>query len=210
MRPGNNTRRPRGRPNRKHNVSPRSQAFDSHGPDVRIRGNAPQIYEKYQTLARDAASAGDRVASESYFQFAEHYFRIMNDSTDPQRPGQPPRHRPEQAHDVQEQPIASHEQPHVQWPADDSGANGTAARAKPAAEAQPVVEAKPAVEEEVVPEERARQRPDSKPRQRSRRRPANGSEERSAEAAADSEPVAEDTKTSRTDAGDEKSTTPVE
>ena len=91
MRPGNNTRRPRGRPNRKQHVSPRTQTFDSHGPDVRIRGNAPQVYEKYLSLARDAHSAGDRVASESYYQFAEHYFRIMNDSTDPQRPGQPPR-----------------------------------------------------------------------------------------------------------------------
>lgn len=79
-------RRPRGRSNRKHFVSPRSQTFDSHGPDVRVRGNAMQVYEKYVTLARDANSAGDRIAAESYQQYAEHYFRILNDTTDPQRP----------------------------------------------------------------------------------------------------------------------------
>ena len=85
MRPGNNSRRLRGRPNRKQHVSPRAQVYDSHGPDCRIRGNAPQVYEKYLGLARDATSSGDRVSAESYYQFAEHYFRIMNDSTDPQR-----------------------------------------------------------------------------------------------------------------------------
>lgn len=88
MRPANNSRRLRGRPNRKQHASPRAQVYDSHGPDCRIRGNAPQVYEKYLSLARDATSAGDRVGAESYFQFAEHYFRIMNDSTDPQRNAQ--------------------------------------------------------------------------------------------------------------------------
>ncbi len=85
MRPANNVRRPRGRPNRKQHGSPRSQTYDSHGPDVRVRGNATQIYDKYLSLARDAAASGDRVAAEGYFQFAEHYFRIINDSTDPRR-----------------------------------------------------------------------------------------------------------------------------
>lgn len=84
MRQSNPGRRPRGRPNRKHHVSPRSQTFDSSGPDVRVRGNAHQVYEKYLALARDATAAGDRVAAEGYYQFAEHYFRVLNDSTDPQ------------------------------------------------------------------------------------------------------------------------------
>lgn len=48
-----------------------------------MRGNARQVYEKYLSLARDATSAGDRVAAEAYFQHAEHYFRILSDSTDP-------------------------------------------------------------------------------------------------------------------------------
>ncbi len=51
-----------------------------------MRGNAMQVYEKYVNLARDASSAGDRIAAESYQQYAEHYYRIINDTTDPQRP----------------------------------------------------------------------------------------------------------------------------
>ncbi len=57
-------------------ASLRHQSFDSNGPDVRVRGNAWQVYEKYQSLARDATSAGDRVMAESYLQHAEHYYRV--------------------------------------------------------------------------------------------------------------------------------------
>ncbi len=56
----------------------RNQTFDSNGPDVRIRGSAHQVHEKYLTLARDASASGDRVLAESYFQHAEHYFRILS------------------------------------------------------------------------------------------------------------------------------------
>ena len=56
-----------------------TQTFDSNGPEVRIRGNAYQINEKYVTLAKDAASAGDRILSESYLQHAEHYQRMINE-----------------------------------------------------------------------------------------------------------------------------------
>ncbi len=62
----------------------RHQTFDSNGPDVRVRGNAWQVFEKYQSLARDAQSAGDRVLAENYLQHAEHYFRIteaINEAT---------------------------------------------------------------------------------------------------------------------------------
>ena len=52
--------------------------FDSSGPDLRIRGTAQQLFEKYLQLGRDASSSGDRVMAESYFQHAEHYFRILN------------------------------------------------------------------------------------------------------------------------------------
>lgn len=62
---------------RRQNVPMRHQTFDSNGPDVRIRGNAWQVHEKYQALARDAASSGDRVMAENYLQHAEHYFRII-------------------------------------------------------------------------------------------------------------------------------------
>lgn len=59
----------------------RNHVFDSNGPDVRVRGTAQQLFEKYLQLGRDATSAGDRVMAESYFQHAEHYFRILNAMT---------------------------------------------------------------------------------------------------------------------------------
>jgi len=56
----------------------RNHVFDSNGPDVRVRGTAQQLFEKYLQLGRDATSSGDRVSAEGYFQHAEHYFRILN------------------------------------------------------------------------------------------------------------------------------------
>ena len=56
----------------------RNHVFDSSGPDLRVRGTAQQLFEKYMQLGRDATSGGDRVMAESYFQHAEHYFRILN------------------------------------------------------------------------------------------------------------------------------------
>ena len=56
----------------------RSQTFDSNGPNVKIRGNAYQVFERYVALAREAASSGDRIAAENLYQHAEHYFRVMN------------------------------------------------------------------------------------------------------------------------------------
>ena len=71
--PNNNSRRRRGRrPNGKGNGS-----VDSSGPSVKVRGSAKQVYDKYLILARDAKSSGDSILSESYFQHAEHYARIL-------------------------------------------------------------------------------------------------------------------------------------
>ena len=56
----------------------RNHVFDSNGPDIRLRGTAQQLFEKYLQLGRDATGAGDRVTAEGYFQHAEHYFRILN------------------------------------------------------------------------------------------------------------------------------------
>src|SRR5471030_64521 len=61
-------------PNRPPN---RNQIFDSSGPDVRVRGNAHQVYDKYQALAREAAAMGDRIQAEAYYQYADHYFRVI-------------------------------------------------------------------------------------------------------------------------------------
>jgi hypothetical protein len=54
-----------------------NRTFDSSGPEVKIRGSASHVYEKYLQLARDSNSSGDRVTAENYLQHAEHYFRIM-------------------------------------------------------------------------------------------------------------------------------------
>ena len=48
--------------------------------DSRARGNAPQMLEKYRKLAHDASLNGDRVLTEYYLQFADHYFRVVADS----------------------------------------------------------------------------------------------------------------------------------
>ena len=56
----------------------RTQTFDSNAPNVKIRGNAYQVFERYIALAREAATSGDRIAAENLYQHAEHYFRIMN------------------------------------------------------------------------------------------------------------------------------------
>lgn len=74
-------------------ASLRHQNFDSNCIDVRVRGNAWQVHEKYQALARDAASAGDRIAAENYLQHAEHYYRIIeaiNEATAAEQPQQQP------------------------------------------------------------------------------------------------------------------------
>jgi hypothetical protein len=72
-----------------------------------------QVYEKYLNLARDASSAGDRIVAEGCYQFAEHYFRILNDSTDPQRtsPDQQ-RTSPDQQQTSPDQQQTSPERPH--------------------------------------------------------------------------------------------------
>lgn len=84
MRPQQQNRRMRGRngggggnnPNRK-GPNPLTRNYESNGPDVKIRGSAQQIAEKYAQLARDAQSSGDRVMAENYLQHAEHYNRII-------------------------------------------------------------------------------------------------------------------------------------
>lgn len=91
MRQGPHTKRGRGRGgnnNRRSGTPNRNQTFDSNGPEVRIRGNANQVHEKYLNLARDSSTSGDRVLAESYFQHAEHYFRIISAFTD--EPGADP------------------------------------------------------------------------------------------------------------------------
>lgn len=70
-------KRSRGRGRRPQNNNP-NRTFDSSGPEIKIRGSAAHVYEKYLQLARDANSSGDRVMAENYLQHAEHYYRLMS------------------------------------------------------------------------------------------------------------------------------------
>ncbi len=91
MRNGQN-KRMRGR-NRKsgggHHQNPLSRMYESNGPDVKIRGTASHVAEKYLQLARDAQSSGDPVAAENYYQHAEHYFRLIASAQEQLRQTQP-------------------------------------------------------------------------------------------------------------------------
>ena len=87
MRQPQNAKRGRGRGrrgngNNHHNHVPnRNTSYESNGPDVKLRGNAQQLHEKYMALAHDSASAGERISAEAYTQFADHYFRLHQAAT---------------------------------------------------------------------------------------------------------------------------------
>ena len=91
MRNGQN-KRMRGR-NRKggghHHQNPLSRMYEFNGPDIKIRGTASHVAEKYLQLARDAQSSGDPVAAENYYQHAEHYFRLIAAAQEQFRQSQP-------------------------------------------------------------------------------------------------------------------------
>ena len=59
-------------------MAPRNNTYESSGPEVKVRGSAAQVLERYLALARDASAAGDRIAAENYLQHAEHYYRVLN------------------------------------------------------------------------------------------------------------------------------------
>jgi hypothetical protein len=80
----------------------RNHVFDSNGPEIRIRGTAQQLFEKYLQLGRDATSSGDRVTAEAFFQHAEHYFRILNAMNQAQQQGQQ-----QNGHQAPQQPQAN-------------------------------------------------------------------------------------------------------
>lgn len=96
----NRSRGRNGRNGHKPHMPMRVQTFDSSGPDVRIRGNAWQVHERYLAMAREAFQAGDRVAAENFFQYADHYYRMCNLNGDgrPQHGpnGQHPQHQGQQ------------------------------------------------------------------------------------------------------------------
>jgi hypothetical protein len=98
MRNGQNNKRMRNRNNNSNNNSsnnnrrgqnPMTRVFESNGPDIKIRGTASHVAEKYVQLARDARSSGDPVAAENYYQHAEHYFRLIAAAQEQFRQNQP-------------------------------------------------------------------------------------------------------------------------
>ncbi|MDE5442841.1 DUF4167 domain-containing protein [Bradyrhizobium sp. CSA207] len=98
MRNGQNKQRMRNRNNNNNNnnhnrrgQNPMTRVYESNGPDIKIRGTASHIAEKYLQLARDARSSGDPVAAENYYQHAEHYFRLIATAQEQFRQSQQPR-----------------------------------------------------------------------------------------------------------------------
>jgi hypothetical protein len=94
MRNGQNNKRMRNRNNNNNNnnrrgQNPMTRVFESNGPDIKIRGTASHVAEKYVQLARDARSSGDPVAAENYYQHAEHYFRLIAAAQEQFRQNQP-------------------------------------------------------------------------------------------------------------------------
>lgn len=93
MRNGQNKQRMRNRNNNnnqnRRGQNPMTRVFESNGPDIKIRGTASHIAEKYLQLARDARSSGDPVAAENYYQHAEHYFRLIAAAQEQFRQSQP-------------------------------------------------------------------------------------------------------------------------
>src|ERR1700687_4881559 len=91
----NNNKRMRNRNNNNRNdgnrrgQNPMTRVFESNGPDIKIRGTASHVAEKYVQLARDARSSGDPVAAENYYQHAEHYFRLIAAAQEQFRQNQP-------------------------------------------------------------------------------------------------------------------------
>ena len=95
MRNGQSNKRMRNRNNNNRNdggrrgQNPMTRVFESNGPDIKIRGTASHVAEKYVQLARDARSSGDPVAAENYYQHAEHYFRLIAAAQEQFRQNQP-------------------------------------------------------------------------------------------------------------------------
>jgi Domain of unknown function (DUF4167) len=215
MRQGQQNRRGRGRTNNNNSSSstsasngsngnhsrkpqnPLSRNYESSGPDVKIRGTAAQIAEKYMTLARDASSSGDFVTAENYLQHAEHYNRIImaaqaQAATQSPQMGEPSQglnghhHRPQpdgmNNYAMRDQPQPMIEQPQPQPPA-----------IVPGMEPQPDVAAVHPAESVVngahadaVDPASARAAPEGDVRRRRRRYPAGGAAaSRAANAAAE-------------------------
>ena len=122
-------RRGNGNSNAQPHAPNRNTSYESNGPDVKLRGNAQQLNEKYLALAHDAAAAGERITAEAYTQFSDHYFRLHQAAVDAaeerkaqhaaQTADRQPDRQPRQ--DAQPQPEAE-DAPQPDAPAEDAAA----------------------------------------------------------------------------------------
>jgi len=80
MKQAQNARKQRGRPAPRKGGRSNSSGGPGNRTENRARGNPKQLLEKYKTQARDALQAGDRVNAEYFFQFADHYQRVVNEA----------------------------------------------------------------------------------------------------------------------------------
>tara|TARA_Y100001970_G_scaffold293819_1_gene443500 strand:+ start:10398 stop:10841 length:444 start_codon:yes stop_codon:yes gene_type:complete len=68
-----------GRMTFKSNRRPNYKRNNNYGNKGRNKGNITQQYNKYLKLAKDSSSSGDRIQAEYYYQFTDHYFRLMQE-----------------------------------------------------------------------------------------------------------------------------------
>ena len=203
MRPGQQNKRGRGRNNNNGNnnnnrkgSNPLTRTYDSSGPDVKIRGTAQHIAEKYAALARDAQSSGDRVMAENYLQHAEHYNRIIAAAQAQMQD----RFQREERQDYQERDLADRDQDELDQVYAEEAPVARAAAPAPASEPQPVIDgsgpqpviegvpAEVAMEEETPAVSSGRSTTRRRSANRPRRQPRRGAQE---EAGADAQPTTE-------------------
>ncbi|MFC7291282.1 DUF4167 domain-containing protein [Hirschia litorea] len=164
-------KRQRGRGRKPTHSSNRS--LESNGPEVKIRGSASQIYEKYIQYARDAQTAGDRVKAENLFQHAEHYYRIMQANMPKDRPAQNQNNRDDDQNENTGEETSSEEASVSGAMVDDPMKVVDEVDASNDSNGE---ETKPAVEEEAPPPKKRTRRP--------RRKPAEAAEQPQADAQA--------------------------
>jgi hypothetical protein len=193
MRPGQQNKRGRGRNNNNNGngnnrkgSNPLTRTYDSSGPDVKIRGTAQHIAEKYAALARDAQSSGDRVMAENYLQHAEHYNRIIAAAQAQMQD----RFQREERQDYQDRDLSDRDQDDLdQVYAEEAPAVPAAA---PVSEPQPIIDgsgpqpviegtpAEVAMEEETPAVSSGRGNPRRRSANRPRRQPRRGAQEEAA------------------------------
>ena len=169
MRPNQNKNRQRGRNGGRKHVNPLSRNYESNGPDVKVRGNASHVAEKYMQLARDAQSSGDSVMAENYLQHAEHYFRIVSSAQQAMNPREGQSQDDNEFEDDGNDVNSRFSSPHPPQPAQQN----TESESEQAPAAGSEAGGKPAEDAAAAPAEGEGDQPARKPRERRPRRRRN-------------------------------------